>query len=113
MIQKAFSGTFVQGKLFKSQDFKGKPSFLRWAGKYCAYCREKIKPAETLLLDRFGESINIQLFTMNFDTQKFDTRIPQVPFETLDYQEYTAQTCDTFPTWLVLDANGKLVSQEC
>lgn len=86
---------------------------MRWAGKYCAYCREKIKPAESLLLDQFSGNIHIQIFTMNFDTQKFDTKIPQVPFETLNYQDYTQETCDMFPTWVVLDAQGRVVGKEC
>ena len=50
---------------------------------------------------------------MNFDTQKFDTKIPQVPFETLNYQDYTQETCDMFPTWVVLDAQGRVISKEC
>ena len=50
---------------------------------------------------------------MNFDTQKFDTRIPQVPFETIDYTFYTQETCDMFPTWVILDAQGNMISKEC
>lgn len=107
------SGVFVQGTMFKKSDFNGKPSFLWRAGKYCAYCREKIKPAESLLLQQFSGQINIQIFTMNFDTQKFDTSIPQVPFEVLNYQDYTQQTCDMFPTRVLLDAQGRLVNKEC
>ncbi len=104
---------FVQGQIATPQQLTGKPSFLRRAGKYCAYCREKIPQAERLLLEPFSGQINVQLFTMNFDTQKFDTLLPQVPFEIMTYESFTQESCDMFPTWVVLDSSGKLVSKEC
>ena len=51
--------------------------------------------------------------TMFFDTQKFSTRIPQSPYETFDYKYFTNSECSEFPMWVVLDKNGKLISQVC
>lgn len=104
---------FVQGQITLPKQLVGKPSFLWRAGRYCAYCREKIPQAEELILEPFSGQINIQLFTMNFDTQKFDTLLPQVPFEIMTYESFTKETCDTFPTWVVLDSEGTLVAKEC
>jgi hypothetical protein len=104
---------FVQGQLTTTGQLLGKPSFLWRAGRYCAYCREKIPQAEELILQAYSGQINTQLFTMNFDTQKFDTLIPQVPFEIMSYESFAGTPCDMFPTWVVLDSAGVLVSKEC
>lgn len=103
---------FVTGSL-SSWDLIGKPSFLWRAGKFCAYCREKIPEAEQLLLDQLTGEINIQLMTMFFDTQKFSTRIPQSPFETFSYSWFTNTNCEEFPMRVILDKNWNLVNSQC
>jgi hypothetical protein len=104
---------FVSGSITSTQQLTGKPSFLRRAGKFCAYCREKIPQAEKYILDDLTGKINIQLMTMFFDTQKFSTRIPQAPYEALDFKYFAGKECTEFPMWVVLDKNGKLVESVC
>jgi hypothetical protein len=94
---------FVTGSLSTTRQLIGKPSFLRRAGKFCAYCRDKIPSAETLLLDQLSGQINMQLMTMFYDTQKFSTRIPQSPYETFSYASFTDKDCSEFPMWVILD----------
>lgn len=105
--------TFISGSITSTQQLNGKPSFLRRAGKFCAYCREKIPQAEKYILDDLTGKINIQLMTMFFDTQKFSTRIPQVPYETLDFKYFAGKECTEFPMRVVLDKNWKLVESVC
>lgn len=105
--------TFVSGSITSTQQLTGKPSFLRRAGKFCAYCREKIPQAEKYILDDLTGKINIQLMTMFFDTQKFSTRIPQAPYETLDFKYFAGKECTEFPMRVVLDKNWKLVESVC
>lgn len=105
--------TFISGSITSTQQLSSKPSFLRRAGKFCAYCREKIPQAEKYILDDLSGKVNIQLMTMFFDTQKFSTRIPQVPYETLDFKYFAGKECTEFPMRVVLDADGKLVESVC
>lgn len=105
--------TFVSGSITSTQQLVGKPSFLRWAGKFCAYCREKIPQAEKYILDDLTGKVNIQLMTMFFDTQKFSTRIPQVPYETLDFKYFAGKECTEFPMRVILDKQGNLVESVC
>jgi hypothetical protein len=102
----------VTGSLL-SWDLIGKPSFLRRAGKFCAYCRDKIPTVETLLVDQLRGKINIQLMTMFYDTQKFSTRIPQSPFESFSFSWFTKSECAEFPMRVILDSNGKLITSQC
>ena len=51
--------------------------------------------------------------TMFFDTQKFSTRIPQVPYETLDFKYFAGKECTEFPMRVVLDKQGNLVESVC
>ncbi len=104
---------FVSGSITSTQQLIGKPSFLRWAGKFCAYCREKIPQAEKYILDDLTGKVNIQLMTMFFDTQKFSTRIPQVPYEQLDFKYFVGKECTEFPMRVVLNKQGELISSEC
>lgn len=46
----------------------------------------------------------MQLNVMNFETQKFDTIVPQAPYDALSYESYIGVECNAFPTWLLLDA---------
>lgn len=91
----------------------GKPTFLRRAGKFCAYCRDKLPEVEQMILNPYKDQINIQLMTMDFENKPFDTLIPQSSFEIFNFEDFTWEPCDTFPTWVVLDRQWDLVSSEC
>ena len=103
----------VLGTLSKKEELIGKPSFLRWAWKFCAYCRDKVPQVENLIQKEFGDKINLQMMTMNFESAKFSTSIPQTPYETFNYKDFTNETCDEFPTWVILDKDNKLIEKEC
>lgn len=104
---------FVTGNLNTKEELIGKPSFLWWAAKYCAYCREKAPQVEDFILEKFGNTINIQMMTMNIENAPFSTSIPQTWFTAYNYKDFTNESCDIFPMWVVLDKNGKLISKEC
>lgn len=103
----------VNGELTSMTQLYGKPTFLRRAGKFCAYCREKLPQVEELILRQYKDQINIQLMTMDFDKKPFDTVIPQSPFDTFNFEDFTWKPCDTFPTWVILDKQWELSAQEC
>ena len=103
----------VVGALSKKEELIGKPSFLRWAWKFCAYCRDKLPQVEKLIQKEFEGKINLQMMTMNFESAKFSTSIPQTSYETFNYKDFTNETCDEFPMWVVLDKNNNLIAKEC
>lgn len=103
----------VNGKFKNKMQLYGKPTFLRWAGKFCAYCRDKLPEVEKLIFEPYKDKINIQMMTMNIETAAFDTLIPQSPFDTLDFKDFAWESCDTFPTWVILDSQWDLINLEC
>jgi hypothetical protein len=50
---------------------------------------------------------------MFFDTQKFSTRLPQAPYEALDFKYFAGKECSEFPMRVILDKQGKLVESVC
>ena len=40
---------------------------------------------------------------MNVESAKFATSIPQTSYETFNDKDFTNETCDEFPMWVVLD----------
>lgn len=103
----------ILGRLSKIEELQGKPSFLRWAWKFCAYCRDKVPEVEELIQNQFGDKIHLQMMTMNFESSTFSTSIPQTPYDTFNYKDFTNETCDEFPTRVILDKKGNLVAKEC
>ncbi len=103
----------INGNFKNKTQLYGKPTFLRRAGKFCAYCRDKLPEVEKLIFEPYKDKINIQIMTMNIETAPFDTSIPQAPFDTLNFKDFAWESCDTFPTWVVLDTQWDLVNVEC
>lgn len=101
------------GEFTERNQLYGKPTFLRRGANYCAYCRTRISQVEKMILATYKDQINTQLMTMDFNTSPFNTVIPQSPFDTFDFEDFTGEPCNTFPTWVVLDKLWELVSQEC
>lgn len=107
------TGRYISGNFTDGSQLLWKPSLVIWAWYFCKYCRDKIPKIEDMIYKPYSWDINIQINVMNFESQKFDTIIPQAPYESVTYASYIWKECNAFPTWIFTDAKWKVIANEC
>lgn len=105
----------MKGKLVNLADYKGKPIFIEAWSADCNFCIESF-PTIKQIKQTYGESVAVVTINMDYDVPKAKRAIQehQLDFMVLEgdaafYRDYLIQS---FPSYYVIDANGKVILHE-
>lgn len=93
-------------------DFLGKPSVIFFVGTYCGHCQSMVPEVKTKLWKDYKDKANIWVNVI--DGKKFVVDdIAQGLNNSLDFTEITGKDCGYIPSFVVLDASGKVTLSSC
>lgn len=97
------------------EEYKGKNTVVLVAGTFCPHCQREVPVVEKEIFEKTSSDA-LNLVTNVIDGEKgksFNTKIKQVFNKDLGFEELTGEACEFVPSWVVMDAEWKVVDSDC
>ncbi|GEM_PF-5786790 len=93
----------------------GKPAVIFIVGTFCPHCQSAMPKYKTQIWDVYKEAANIFAnVTDGQDGKRFEVAdIAQGYDAQLDFQAITGEECNFVPSWILLDADSKVIDSSC